>query len=195
MLSSRGLQLQGLLFAGLGVIAGYGIFFVLWRTQCASLVQEIELRHNVSLQQLSLQHKSLEDSHHECMREKDGDHRQALDWIQEMLQKQTDLVTRYHDLLTTHEETLLTLKQVQSEKEASCQTVHSLNEQIKRLQRELGLSTLQLQQTKQQAKREKELLQTKLQVSQAIVHQKIEEVKQLLSDGVGKCDTDKETEK
>jgi hypothetical protein len=88
------------------------------------------------------------------------------------LDSQTTLAGKHQDLLEKHEATLEKLNEVQRASDASSQTVSSLQEQIKRLQRELGQSTVQVQLSKQTAYKELETLKEQLTLSRTMLREK-----------------------
>jgi hypothetical protein len=168
---------QSLLFIGLGVIAGYGIFFILWKTQCGELLNTKELLFNGTLVTLQNEQAELLTEVGGCSNDR------HLSQMQGLLDKQTTLASRYQDLLEKHEETLSRLDQVQKQGEGSSQLVHSLNDQINHLQSELGESTVQAEKNRQQGGRQLESLKSQLELSKSMLREKIEEVKHTKSDG------------
>jgi hypothetical protein len=174
---------QSLLFTGLGVLAGYGIFFVLWKTQCGELVNTKELLFNETLLTLQNEQAKLLTEVGGCSND------EHLSQMQGLLEKQTTLATRHQDLLEKHEKTLSRLARVHYTGEASSQLVHTLNDQISQLQREQEESTVQAETTKQQGVRQLEALKSQLELSKSMLREKIEEVKHIKSDG--SCTTSK----
>jgi vacuolar-type H+-ATPase subunit E/Vma4 len=150
-----------LLLVGVGALAGLGAFHVLYETSCTELLTAKNSRENASLGTLQENYSKATSDHKRC--------------LQDMVAKedsQATLAGKHQDLLQKHEATLEKLNEVQRASDASSQTVSTLQEQIKRLQRELGQSTVQVQLSKQTAYKEVQTLKEQLNLSRTMLREK-----------------------
>jgi hypothetical protein len=159
-----------LLLVGVGVIVGIGGFQRLWETSCTELLTSSNAQQNASLETLQEKYSKAVSDHKRCLR--DDSAKQKLHELHDRLDSQTTLAGKHQDLLEKHEATLEKLNEVQRASDASSQTVSSLQEQIKRLQRELGQSTVQVQLSRQTADKQVEALKEQLNLSRTMLREK-----------------------
>jgi hypothetical protein len=159
-----------LLLLGVGAIAGLGGFHVLYETSCTELLTASNSRQNASLETLQEKYSKAVSDHKRCLQ--DDSAKQKLHELHDRLDSQATLAGKHQDLLEKHETTLEKLSEVQRASDASSQTVSSLQEQIKRLQRELGQSTVQVQLSRQTADKQLETLKEQLNLSRTMLREK-----------------------
>jgi len=159
-----------LLLLGFGVIGGTVGFYGLWHTRCTQLLHVAEARHNQSSHTTSLHHYwSLKAKQH-AAEKASLDANVSKYELHDRLQAQITLLSGKHqDLLEQHQATLEKLGDVQKAHDSSMQTTSFLNEQIKRLQRELGQATIQNQLAKRTAEKKSETLASQLQLSRSML--------------------------
>lgn len=159
-----------LLLLGVGGIGAIGCFHKLWQTSCTELLTASTSRQNASLETLQEKYLKAVSDYKRCL--KDDSAKQKLHELHDRLDSQTTLAGKHQDLLEKHEATLEKLNEVQRASDASSQTVSSLQEQIKRLQRELGQSTVQVQLARQTADKQLEALKEQLNLSRTMLREK-----------------------
>jgi hypothetical protein len=159
-----------LLLLGVGAIGGFGGFHTLFQTSCTELLTASNSRQNTSLEALQGKYSKAVADHKRCLR--DDSAKQKLHELHDRLDSQTTLAGKHQDLLEKHEITLNKLNEVQRASDASSQTVSTLQEQIKRLQRELGQSTVQVQLSRQTAEKQVETLKEQLNLSRTMLREK-----------------------
>jgi hypothetical protein len=169
-----------LLLVGVGVIAGVGGFYALWQTSCTELLHVASARQNASLESLQEQYSKAASAHKRCL--EDDNSKKKFHELQDRLEAQTKLAGKHQDLLVKHEATLEKLNEVQKAHDSSRQTVSSLNEQIKRLQRELGQSTVQVHLSKQKSDQQVEALKDQLDLSRTMLREKMVELERAQSE-------------
>lgn len=158
------------LIAGVSVILSYSVFVALFQNQCATLLISKEKEHNTTIQSLYEQHAvALEVT--------------SLEDATRFLETQTLLTAQYQELLLKHEQTLDQWTNATRQKDKSEETIQKLNEQVKRLQRELGSATVQIRQAQRASQQEVESLRQQLDLSRSLVQQKVDEVRSLAKEG------------
>jgi hypothetical protein len=172
-----------LLLVGTGVIVGFGSFHALYKTSCTELLTVSNSYQEARLKALQKRFSKTASDHDACLQDETS--KQKLHDLHYRLDAQTSLAGKYHDLLEKHEATLDKLNQVQRTSDASSQTVSTLHEQIKRLQRELGQSTVQVQLSKQTADKELDTLKEKLNLSRTMLREKQETLERSQKDNIG----------
>jgi hypothetical protein len=159
-----------LLLVGVGAIGGFTIFHRHFQTSCTELLTASNSHQNASLEALQEKYSKAVADHKRCLR--DDSAKQKLHDLHDRLDSQTTFAGKHQDLLEKHEATLEKLNEVQRASDASSQTVSSLQEQIKRLQRELGQSTVQVQLSRQTADKQVETLKEQLNLSRTMLREK-----------------------
>jgi hypothetical protein len=159
-----------LLLLGVGAIGGFSIFHTLFQTSCTELVTASKALQNASLAVLQEKYSKAVADHKRCLR--DDSAKQKLHDLHDRLDSHTHLAGKHQDLLDSHQVTLEKLTQVQRTSDVSSQTVNSLQEQVKRLQRELGQSTVQVQLARQTADKQVETLKEQLNLSRTMLREK-----------------------
>jgi hypothetical protein len=158
---------------GLGMIGGFLIFFGAWQNRCAEVLAHADARCNASVMYVKEQHASMRSKE-----EKELKHRKFAE-LEDCLSARNVMAGKYQDLLQQHEDTKIKVSESHKESEAHKHTINNLNEQIKRLQRELGQSTIQNQNLKQQCEKQQEALKNQLQLARSMLLQKAEEMESL----------------
>ena len=112
---------------GLGAIGGYLVFYNLFHTRCADILDENEVRHNVTRQELEGKYLAAVEEHHNCLEQETtkmeiSELRNRLDVQASMTGKQNNMLEqnqesaeRLANLHVMHEETLLKFHNLQSE--------------------------------------------------------------------------------
>jgi hypothetical protein len=112
---------------GLGAIGGYFLFYTLFHARCADILDENELRHNVTRQELNGKYLAAVEEHYKCLEQETTqleiselrnrlDAQASLTGKQNtMLEQNQDSAERLANLHAMHEETLLKFHNLQSE--------------------------------------------------------------------------------
>lgn len=152
------------------MLLGYSIFVALFHNKCANLMIAKENEHNTTLQSLVENHAlAIEQACHED--------------ATRMTQTHGILTVQYIELQLQQEHTLEQLKNATQQKDGHDEMIRKLNEQVKRLQRELGSTTLQVRQVQRASQQEIESLRQQLDLSRSLIQQKVDEVRSLASEG------------
>lgn len=158
------------LVAGLSVILGYSIFVALFHNKCANLLIHKRNEHNATLQSVSKVHEAAvkQACHEDSIR---------------FMRAQTIWTSQYQELKLQQEHTLEQLNNATQQKDGYDEMIRKLNEQVRRLQRELGSATVQVRQVQRASQQEVELLRQQLDLSRSLIQQKVDEVRSITSEG------------
>jgi hypothetical protein len=107
--------LKSIIWIGLGIIAGYGLFYSIFHHRCADLMDEVEQSHNSSMAKLNDQYiKAIED-HKACL--EDDSRVQEIYDLRGRLESQSDLLASHRDLLNKHQVTAEKMQEMEAELE------------------------------------------------------------------------------
>jgi cyclophilin family peptidyl-prolyl cis-trans isomerase len=158
---------------GLGMLGGFLVFFSAWQHRCSEVLAHGNVKCNATIMSIKEQY-----DHARSEDEKASANRKYAE-LEECLGARTALASKYQELLQQHADTQAKAVEMEKESEARMHTIHNLNEQVKRLQRDLGQSTIQNQSMKQKYEREQETLKNQLQLARTMLMQRVDEVEEL----------------
>ena len=175
--------LQSLLFVGIGIVAGYGVFFVQWHSQCATLLLHSNNSNNecyAPTPHLDTQHDKSGTGSERFMQYSDACQDELAE-KQVLLDQNELLKAKHHDLYLTHQATVQQLQKLQVENERNQTDLQeSLQEQVYYLQGQLAFTSQQALRRKLDTASTEESLRRQLELSQSLVAERDNNVGDLL---------------
>ena len=115
---------------GIGAIAGYGGFYMLFSERCSQLMAETQTKHATSRQEFQKKYEEAMEGQRQCKSDA-ARGKQELSEIHGRFEAQSTLADRHQALLLKQEETLLRLAEAQTTQEAASQTIASLRDELR----------------------------------------------------------------
>jgi len=153
---------------GLGVIGGYGAFYLLFSERCVGLLQLQEVRYNTSMLEWQAKHQEAISEKDQCL--------SPLHQLQGKLEAQSTFAEKHQALLEKHEEALSKLSALQQTKEESNASQGKLRAQIGELQLELQRANQKVADSVKDKERVEQDLQSRLQQAKEELVQQAEKV-------------------
>lgn len=160
-----------LLSHGLGILAGFVVFYSFFQTQCADLLVARETNYS----------KTVRSLYSEC--EARTNH-EVLVCQQNLMAEQSALAENHQNLLQAHESTLFQLTSLQSELEKSTAAGTLLKEEITELKLRVEQSDQAMTNTKRWATKQQGMLKEQLALTKTMMQERMDEIEMLKrSDG------------
>lgn len=156
---------------GLGVIGGYGAFFLMFNQRCLFLLESAEETYNTSKIEWQSKHQEAIAEKNECLN--------PLQQLQGKLEEQSILAEKHQTLIKEHTVTLSKLATLQQAKEESVASRAKVQAQIEEIQRELKQANQRAVDAVKDKEQVEKNLQTRLQIAQDELAQKTADFKSL----------------
>lgn len=156
---------------GLGVIGGYGAFFVMFHERCVGLLQQAEETYNSSKIEWQAKHQQVISEKNECLN--------PLQKLQGKLQEHSTLAEKHRVLEKQHDEATSKLAALQQSKDESDGIRAKLESQITEIQTQLKEANQKVAEAVNKRGEIEKDLQTRLEIAQNELSQKVVELKEL----------------
>jgi len=107
--------LKSTILVGLGIICGYGLFYVIFHHRCGDVLDEIERGHQLAMTSLNDLYRKATDDHKQCM--EDDTRTNEIYELRGRLEAQSDLVSSHRSLLEKHKVSTERLEEIAAELE------------------------------------------------------------------------------
>lgn len=148
---------------GLGVLAGFAVFWFLFQTQCAELLQINASKHNITIMSIRHEYESWTvDDRAACQRK--------------LLNEQTALIERHLRLVHAHDEALSQIRMQNFQLDDLTERVKMKDDEMSLLKSLLDKSEMAVTNTKRWATKEQEMLKNQLTLTKTMLKQCEDEV-------------------
>lgn len=165
-----------LLTHGLGILAGFAVFYSFFQTQCADLLVARETSYNRTVKLIR----------NEC---ESRANEEIFACQQTLLAEQSAFAGNQQNLMHARETALIQLTSLQSELDGAAATIRTLEEETQQLRQRAEQSELALTNAKRWATKQQEMLKGQLALTKTMLQERTDEVELLKHSEVSQCNS------